>query len=121
MDYARSYLPGLTKDRKRGVRKRASTLIVDKGEVFLKKKGCQVKEVTAVEEQRQILELSHSNLTSGHFGTTKTWRRVDEQFYWREMLKQVKDLASRGTVSITLVSLGEVLSYLPAYQQKANN
>ena len=32
-------------------KKRASTLTVDKGEMFLKKKGHQVEVVTAVEEQ----------------------------------------------------------------------
>ena len=44
VDYAvrRSYLPGLTKEKKKAVRKRASTLVVDKGEVFLKmtSEGC---------------------------------------------------------------------------------
>ena len=54
VEYAvrRSYPPGLTKE-KRAVRKRASTLVVDKGEVFLKKKGRQVKVVTAVEATAQ--------------------------------------------------------------------
>jgi len=44
MDYAvcHSYPPGLTKEKKRAVGKRASTLVVDKGEVFLKttSEGC---------------------------------------------------------------------------------
>ena len=53
VDYAVhcSYPPGLTKEKKRAARKRASTLVVDKGEVFLKK-GRRVKVVTAIEEQR---------------------------------------------------------------------
>lgn len=98
VEYAvrRSYPPGLTKKKKTAVRKRASTLVVEKGEVFLKKKGRLVKVVTAVEEQRRILESCHSDPTSGHFGTTKTWRRVAERFYWRGMSKQVKELVSRG-------------------------
>ena len=88
----RSYPPGSSKERKRVVRNRASTLTVDKGEVLLKRKGGQVKVVTAVEDQRRILELCHSDPTSGHFGTTKMWRRVPERFYWRGMSKQVKEL-----------------------------
>ena len=38
----RSYPPGLTKEKKRAVGKRASTLVFDKGEVFLKttSEGC---------------------------------------------------------------------------------
>ena len=90
----RSYPLGLSKERKRAVRKRASTLTVDNGEVFLKRKGRQVKVVTAVEDQRRILESCHSDPTSGHFGTTKTWRRVAERFYWRGLSKQVKELVS---------------------------
>ena len=96
VEYAvrRSYPPGLSKEKKRAVRKRAATLIVDKGEVFLKRKGRRVKVVTAVEDQRRILESCHSDPTSGHFGTTKTWRRVAERFYWRGMSKHVKELVS---------------------------
>ena len=90
----RSYPPGLTKENKRAVRKRASTIIVNKGEVLLKRKGRQVKVVTAVEDQRRILESCHSDPTSGHFGTTKTWRRVAERFYWKGMSKHVKELVS---------------------------
>ena len=90
----RSYPPGLKKETKRAVRKRAANLVVDRGEVFLKRKGRQVKVVTAVEDQRRILESCHSDPTSGHFGKTKTWRRVAERFYWRGMSKQVKQLVS---------------------------
>ena len=42
------YPPGLTKDRKRAVWRRATTLQVDKGEVFLKRKGREVKVVTSL-------------------------------------------------------------------------
>ena len=69
-----------------------AALIVDKGEVFLKRKGRHVKVVTAVDERRRILQSCHSDLTSGHFGATKTWRRVAERFYWRGMSKEVKEL-----------------------------
>ena len=85
----RSYPPGLKKETKR-----AANLVVDRGEVFLKRKGRQVKVVTAVEDQRRILESCHSDPTSGHFGKTKMWRRVAERFYWRGMSKQVKQLVS---------------------------
>ena len=119
----RSYPPGLSKERKRAVRKRASTLTVDKGEVFLKMKGRQVKLVTSIEDQRRILESCHSDPTSGHFGITKTWRRVAERFYWRGMSKEVKELVSSVTMklSVSLSSVGKVLLCLSAYEQKADN
>jgi hypothetical protein len=34
-----TYPPGLTKDKKRAVRKRAHTTLVDNGEIFLKNKA----------------------------------------------------------------------------------
>ena len=77
-----NYPPNLSKDKKRAMRKRAATLVVNTGEVFLKRKGCLVKVVTAADDQCRILELCHSDSTSGHFGTTKTWRRIAERFYW---------------------------------------
>ena len=53
VDYAIccSYPPGLLKDKKRAVRKRAATLIVDNRKVFLRWKGRRVKVVTAIEDQ----------------------------------------------------------------------
>ena len=104
---SRNYQPGLTKERKRAVRKRAATLVVDKGEVYLKRKGRQVKVVTSVDDQRRILESCHSEPTSGHFSTTKTWRRIAERFYWRGMSKQVKELVSR-MVGLSYIILGNL-------------
>ena len=47
-----------------------------------------MKVVTSLNEQRRVLE----SLTSGHLGTTKTWRRAAERFYWRGMSSQAKVL-----------------------------
>lgn len=38
----RSYPPELTKEKKRAVRKRATNLVVEKGDIFLKKKERKV-------------------------------------------------------------------------------
>ena len=100
----RSYPPRLSKKRKRAVRKRASALTVDKGEVLLKRKGRQVKVGTAVKDQRRILESFHSDLTSGHFGTTKTWRRVAEQtltFFLLHLILPWPMGRSRGVIILT--------------------
>ena len=61
LDFAIDYLvngkysDGLPKDKKRAVRKRAATLELDKGEVFLKRKGRRVKVILDVKEQQRIL------------------------------------------------------------------
>ena len=60
MQYTEAIRQGCRKDKRRAVRKRAATLVVDKGEVFLKRKGRQVEVVTTVEDQRRILESCHS-------------------------------------------------------------
>ena len=62
----------LTKYQKRAVRKRAATLLVEKGEVYLEKKERKVKVISSVQEQQRILKACHSEATSGHFGVTKT-------------------------------------------------
>ena len=62
----------LTKDQKRAVRKRAATLLVEKGEVYLEKKERKVKVISSVQEQQRMLKACHSEATSGHFGVSKT-------------------------------------------------
>ena len=64
----------LTKYQKIAVRKRAATLLVEKGEVYIEKK---VKVISSVQEQQRILKACHSEATSGHFGVTKTHKLTD--------------------------------------------
>ena len=82
-----TYPAGIAKDRKRAVRRKASTLVIDKGEVFVRHHQRKVKVVVEKEEQARILRACHAEPTSGHFGVTKTWRRVAERFYWHHSVK----------------------------------
>lgn len=84
----------LIKGQEESHEKRAATLAVDTGKVFLKRKGRLVKVVIAADDQHWISESCHSDPTSGHFGTTKTWRRIAERFYWQGISNQVKELVS---------------------------
>ena len=43
------------------------------------------------EEQKQILDMCHSESTSGHFGV-KTFNRVRERIYLKGMFKDAEDL-----------------------------
>ena len=52
----------------------------DKGEVFVQRKQCKVKVVTSGNDREQILKACHSEPISGHFGLTKTWKRIAERF-----------------------------------------
>ena len=89
-----AYPPGITKVRKRAVRRKAGTLVIDKGEVFVWHHRRKVKVVMEKEEQARILRACHAEPTSGHFGVTKTWRRAAERFYWQGMSLDVKKLVS---------------------------
>ena len=89
-----SYPPEITKDKKRAIRKRAAVLSMEKGEIFIKRGRTSVKVVAAREEQRRILKACHSEPTSGHFGVTKTYKRIAERFYWKGMIADVRELVS---------------------------
>ncbi len=74
-------LDELTSDKrkdKRAIHRKAATLTVQKGKVYLQSQQRRVKVITTKEEQKRILHACHCNPTSGHFGVTKTWRRVAE-------------------------------------------
>ena len=63
MDYAIHYAinnaypsDGLTKERKRAIRKRAATLIIESGEVYLRRKNKRVKVVQSRKDQLLIVK-----------------------------------------------------------------
>lgn len=84
----------LSADKKRAVRKRAQTLKAESGEVFVIKKDKRLRVITSRNEQEMIVESCHSDPSSGHFGLTKTWRRIAERFYWKGMMEDVNELVS---------------------------
>ena len=88
------YPNNLTKEKKRAVQKKAGTLIVESGEVYLQRKDRRVKVIQSRKDQLLIMKACHSEPTSGHFGLTKTWRRVAERFYWKGMVADVHNLVS---------------------------
>ena len=77
-----TYPTEASKDKKRAIRKRSERLEVDnlKGESFLLRKNGRVKIITDPAEQKRILEACHSDFTSGHFGVTKTCKRLSYGF-----------------------------------------
>ena len=68
------YPAGFSKDKKRATCRKAGTLVIEKGEVFLHWQRKKVKVVIEKEKQARILRSCHAEPTSGHFGVTKTWR-----------------------------------------------
>ena len=78
---ALNYPPELTKEKERAVRKRAALLTVDKGEVSFNSGKTKVIVIISLEEQRRVLKVCHSEPTSGHFGVTKTYKRMAERVH----------------------------------------
>ena len=89
-----SYLRLLSKDQKRAVRRRAQMIEVDNGEVYVQKLKKRVKVIASRDEQVRILNSCHSDPTSGHLGTRKTWRKIAERFYWKGLSTQVKEFVA---------------------------
>ena len=89
------YPEGWDKNMKRSVRKRADRVVMTGVEVMYKKKNSdEVRIIQSREEQMRILEMCHSDPTSGHFGVKKTFNRVRERFYWKGMCKDAEELVS---------------------------
>ena len=84
----------LSKDKRRAIRKRANSLQVQNGEVFILKKGKWLRVVTSPAGQMMILKPSHSDPTSGRFGVTRTWRRVAERFELKGIVADVNEIVS---------------------------
>ena len=66
--------------------------------------------VTSAEEQRKVLVACHSQPTSGHFGVTKTSRRIAERFDWKCVVRYVRQLVS---VLVVLVPMCVVAQATP--------
>ena len=89
---------GWDKNMKRSVRKRANRVIMRGVEVMYRKKNKEaVRIIQSREEQLRILEMCHSDPTSGHFGVKKTFNRVRERFYWKGMCKDAEELVCLDT------------------------
>ena len=90
--FTKSYPLNADVKLKRSIRRRASTLNLEDGQIYIKKRKRRVKVIVSHEEQVKISNACHSEPTSGHFGVTKTRKKISERFYWKGMAKQIKEL-----------------------------
>ncbi len=74
----------------------------------------KVKVIMDLNEKRRILRSCHSEPTSGHFGITKTWKRISERFYWKSLSKDVQEM-------VHLVSILSLVSPIVLLSTKTNN
>ena len=96
IDYllTKSYPHNIDAKMKRSIRRRSSLLTFENGDILVRRKNRRVKVITNSTDRCRILEACHSAPTSGHFGVTKTRKKVSERFYWKGMMQQIKQLVS---------------------------
>ena len=93
---------------KQSVRKRADRVIMMGVEVMYKKNSdevriIQIQRIQSREEQMRVLEVWHSDPTSGHFGVKKTFNQVRKSFYWKGMFKDAERSGSLDKMTCTSV------------------
>ena len=82
------------------------------------------KNVQCYPEQKQILRACHSDPTSGHYGVTKTWKKVAEQFYWKGLINDVRQMVILALFNLTCYyilsgsKIGPSLSVLLSFPQE---
>ena len=59
--------------------------------VYKKKDKAEVQVIQSSDEQKRIMEMCHSDPTSGHFGVKKTFNQVREMFYWKGCSRMQKN------------------------------
>ena len=57
--------------------------------------------VSDAKEKVRILKACHDAPTSGHFGITKTWKRLAERFHWKGMYEDVKNQVRLVTMCLS--------------------
>ena len=62
--------------------------------MYVQKLKKRVKVIASRDEQVRILNSCHSDPTSGHLGTRKTWRKIAERFYWKGLSTEVKEFVA---------------------------
>ena len=58
--------------------------------VMYKKNNDKVRIIQSREEQKRVLEMCHSDLSSGHYEVQKTFNGVRERFHWKGVFKMPK-------------------------------
>lgn len=91
------YPVGLTKNQKKSVRRRASSIVVDNGKFYDRKQKKLVELVFLTEEKVRIFNQHHFS-DRGHFGWQKTWTAIANKFYWKGLSIDVKEWVAKCDV-----------------------
>lgn len=87
-----AYRTDATKDEKRIIRRKASSIVLRDGLLYFKHKGAERQWIVNKDSQMKVIVSCHDQaLGGGHFGRDKTIHKICSRFYWRDMTKFIKE------------------------------
>ncbi|KAI7807656.1 zinc finger and BTB domain-containing protein 11 [Triplophysa rosa] len=96
-DEREPYAPGTHGNTKRKIRKAAACYIVRNGILYYQRRQKGLDEFSELEVVLQAVRrkelITEAHITSGgeHFNQQQTWEIISQKYWWRGILKQVKD------------------------------
>ncbi|KAI4892008.1 hypothetical protein NFI96_034219 [Prochilodus magdalenae] len=96
-DERQPYAPGTHGNTKRKIRKAAACYIVRDGVLYYQRrqKGqddfSELEVVLQAERRKELIDEAHINSGGEHLNQQLTWEVISQKYWWRGILKQVKD------------------------------
>ncbi|XP_073520724.1 zinc finger and BTB domain-containing protein 11 [Phyllobates terribilis] len=91
------YAPGTEGNVKRKIRKAAACYVVRSGTLYYqrrhrdKERFTELEVVLQSERRKGLLEEAHTGAGGEHLTRHQTWHRLSQQYWWRGILKELKD------------------------------
>ncbi|XP_028655778.1 zinc finger and BTB domain-containing protein 11 [Erpetoichthys calabaricus] len=96
-DEREPYAPGTEGNAKRKIRKAAACYVVRNGTLYYQRrqkgreKFAELEVVLQAERRRELIEAAHIMAGGEHLNQHQTWHLISQKYWWRGILKQVKD------------------------------
>ncbi|XP_052331630.1 zinc finger and BTB domain-containing protein 11-like [Oncorhynchus keta] len=96
-DEREPYAPGTHGNTKRKIRKAAACYVVRNGTLYYQRRQKGLDEFTELEvvlqagRRKELIDESHIVTGEEHLNQHHTWESISQKYWWRGILKQVKD------------------------------
>ncbi|XP_030647839.1 zinc finger and BTB domain-containing protein 11 isoform X2 [Chanos chanos] len=96
-DEREPYAPGTNGNTKRKIRKAAACYIVRNGILYYQRRQKGLDEFTELEvvlqagRRKELIDEAHITSGGEHLNQHQTWETISQKYWWRGILKQVKD------------------------------
>uniref|UniRef100_H3A2D0 Zinc finger and BTB domain containing 11 n=1 Tax=Latimeria chalumnae TaxID=7897 RepID=H3A2D0_LATCH len=91
------YAPGTEANAKRKIRKAAACYVVRDGILYFQRRQrdrerfAELEVVLQADRRRRLIQEAHTAPDGGHHTRHQTWHIISQKYWWRGILKQVKD------------------------------